>query len=74
MLEANQPRRVGRPPSQNPKVAVNLRLDRDVLDAWKATGPGWQTRINDALRAALDQLNAQLAATTVISRRVQPTP
>ena len=33
------------------KVSITLRLDPDVLDALRATGPGWQTRINDLLRA-----------------------
>lgn len=42
----------GRPKSDNPKVAVSLRLDREVVAAFKAEGPGWQTRMNDALRAA----------------------
>jgi uncharacterized protein (DUF4415 family) len=46
-------RRRGRPPLERPKQPVNLRLDADVLDAFRATGPGWQTRINEALRAAL---------------------
>lgn len=32
------------------KVAVKLRLDRDVVAAFKVDGPGWQTRINRALR------------------------
>jgi uncharacterized protein (DUF4415 family) len=40
----------GRPKSDSPKQAVNLRLDPDVLDHFRGTGPGWQTRINDALR------------------------
>jgi uncharacterized protein (DUF4415 family) len=34
------------------KVAVTLRLDREVLDRFKAGGPGWQTRINATLRKA----------------------
>ena len=42
----------GRPKAKNPKVAVSIRLDRDVVDRFKATGPGWQTRMNDALREA----------------------
>lgn len=42
----------GRPKSENPKVAVSLRLDQDVVARFKASGPGWQTRINDALRDA----------------------
>ena len=35
------------------KQAVKLRLDADVLEALRATGEGWQTRINDMLRASL---------------------
>jgi uncharacterized protein (DUF4415 family) len=34
------------------KKQVTLRLDRDVIDKFRATGPGWQARINDALKAA----------------------
>ncbi len=32
---------------------VSLRIDRDVLDHFQAGGPGWQDRINDALRKML---------------------
>lgn len=42
----------GRPKSENPKVAVSLRLDQEIVARFKATGPGWQTRMNDALRDA----------------------
>lgn len=42
----------GRPKSDNPKVAVSLRLDQEVVTRFKATGPGWQTRMNEALREA----------------------
>ncbi|MBB2165578.1 BrnA antitoxin family protein [Gluconacetobacter sp. 1b LMG 1731] len=45
--------RKGRPRSTNPKKLVSVRLDQDVLDGWRDTGPGWQGRINDALRDAL---------------------
>ncbi|WP_044561485.1 BrnA antitoxin family protein [Azospirillum sp. B4] len=45
-------RKRGRPIAANPKVKVMLRLDPDVVEAFRATGPGWQTRMNDALRAA----------------------
>jgi uncharacterized protein (DUF4415 family) len=43
----------GRPakPVDERKVATTIRLDPDLLDAFKATGDGWQTRMNDALRA-----------------------
>ena len=34
------------------KQQVTLRLDQDVLEHFQATGPGWQDRINDALRKA----------------------
>jgi uncharacterized protein (DUF4415 family) len=32
------------------KIPVSLRLSADVVDHFKATGPGWQSRIDDALR------------------------
>lgn len=44
--------RRGRPPLPNPKQAVKLRLDADVLAAYRKTGTGWQTRINADLRKA----------------------
>lgn len=34
------------------KKQVTLRLDPDVIDKFRATGPGWQARINAALKAA----------------------
>lgn len=40
----------GRPAGSGLKVATNIRLDRDLVDAFKGTGDGWQTRMNDALR------------------------
>lgn len=42
--------RRGRPLGSGSKTQVTLRLDREVLEAFKATGEGWQTRINDALK------------------------
>jgi uncharacterized protein (DUF4415 family) len=39
----------GRPRLDQPKEHVTLRLDAAVVDAFKAQGPGWQRRINDAL-------------------------
>jgi uncharacterized protein (DUF4415 family) len=44
--------RRGRPALPNPKQAVKLRLDADVLAAYRKTGDGWQTRINADLRRA----------------------
>jgi len=43
----------GRPRLERPKVALNMRVDADVMDALKASGPGWQTRVNDLLRRAI---------------------
>lgn len=40
----------GRPRSTSPKVPVSIRLDQDVIAKFKATGPGWQSRINEVLR------------------------
>jgi uncharacterized protein (DUF4415 family) len=45
--------RRGRPPlSGKPKTAITLRLDEDVVQAYRETGEGWQTRINADLRRA----------------------
>jgi uncharacterized protein (DUF4415 family) len=41
------------------KTQVALRLDADLLEALRATGDGWQTRINDMLRAFM-RLSGQL--------------
>ena len=47
------PARPGRPPTgAQPKRQVTLRLDPDVIEAFRASGPGWQSRINAALRKA----------------------
>ena len=42
----------GRPKSDNPKQVINLRVDADMLERFRAGGPGWQTRMNAALRKA----------------------
>ena len=51
----------GRPKAIATKEPVKIRLDADVLQALRATGDGWQTRINDTLRASL-QLGGRLNA------------
>jgi uncharacterized protein (DUF4415 family) len=48
---ADQP--VERPKVPNAKEQVSLRIDRDILDHFQGGGPGWQDRINDALRKAI---------------------
>ena len=40
----------GRPKAAAPKISTTIRLDPDVLERFKADGPGWQGRINAALR------------------------
>lgn len=46
-------RPIGRPPLGNaPKRQVTLRLDADMVERFRATGKGWQSRINDTLRKA----------------------
>jgi len=42
----------GRPKAAVTKTSVTLRLDPDVLARFRETGPGWQGRINEALRKA----------------------
>ena len=51
VIEAAPVRR-GRPKAAFRKVSTTIRLDPDVVDAFKADGPGWQSRINIALRKA----------------------
>ncbi|TDR80011.1 BrnA antitoxin family protein [Paludibacterium purpuratum] len=40
----------GRPKADKTKESISIRLDADVLDAFRATGEGWQSRINDILK------------------------
>lgn len=53
VLAMKRPR--GRPKAAETKVFTALRLDADLLAAFKATGKGWQTRINAALRVFLHE-------------------
>ena len=43
-------RKRGRPAGSGVKEQVAIRIDRDVLAAFRAAGPGWQTRMNEALK------------------------
>ena len=45
--------RRGRPPVDAPKKLVSLRLDQDVIERFRASGSGWQSRINAVLRKHL---------------------
>ena len=48
--------RRGRPKGSGTKELVSLRLDKDALAAFRATGPGWQVRINDTVTRAARRL------------------
>ena len=39
----------GRPLSLNPRRLISLRLPADLIERWRATGPGWQTRMAERL-------------------------
>ena len=52
LYDGNKLVRRGRPPKAATKEAVDIRLDPDVLAYFRGTGPGWQSRINAALRKA----------------------
>jgi uncharacterized protein (DUF4415 family) len=41
--------RRGRPPMDNPKQLLSLRLPPEVISGWKSSGPGWQTRMVEVL-------------------------
>jgi uncharacterized protein (DUF4415 family) len=53
-FEALARKRGQRGPQKGPtKIAISIRLSKDVIDAFKADGPGWQARMDEALRAAV---------------------
>lgn len=43
----------GRPKTGKARIAISLRLPPEVLARWKATGPGWQTRMAEKLKKAV---------------------
>ena len=49
MLARGRVNKGGRPRSPNPKRLITLRLTDDVIQRWRATGPGWQTRMAEGL-------------------------
>jgi uncharacterized protein (DUF4415 family) len=52
MLARAIKKRAGRPVSSNPRRLVSLRVPADVLARWKASGPGWQTRMSKVIERA----------------------
>ncbi len=51
--QAEAAKRRGRPAGSGNKVSTTIRFDAEVLAAFKAMGSGWQTRMNDVLKAWL---------------------
>jgi uncharacterized protein (DUF4415 family) len=51
-VKDNEIKAIVRPSFGQPKKHVTLRLDVDVVEHYRACGPGWHTRINDVLRKA----------------------
>jgi uncharacterized protein (DUF4415 family) len=43
----------GRPKTGTARVAISLRLPPEILERWRATGPGWQTRMVEKLKRAV---------------------
>lgn len=52
------PKPIGRPKAQRTKIPVTMRLDPDVLAYFKASGPGWQTRMGQVLAKAAGKKSA----------------
>ncbi len=50
MLARAKIKKRGRPLSLNSRRLISLRLPADVIERWRATGPGWQTRMAERLR------------------------
>jgi uncharacterized protein (DUF4415 family) len=53
IAEAIDRKLAGRPKSETPKQAISIRLDAEVIARFRATGDGWQSRMNEALRKAV---------------------
>jgi len=64
--------RRSRGPQRTPtKRAISLRVDPDVLEAYRATGKGWQARMHDTLAAHAPRRRAKAARTSTAKRRVR---
>jgi len=63
-----------RGPQQRPtKELISLRVDRDVVAAYRATGSGWQTRANEALRVFAKKSGLVARVASAFRRRSTPT-
>jgi uncharacterized protein (DUF4415 family) len=43
----------GRPAVESPRQQISIRLDQEVIEGFKKTGKGWQSKVNDVLRKHL---------------------
>jgi uncharacterized protein (DUF4415 family) len=48
--EMLMPKKRGRPVAEKTKTPINIRLDHEIVDAFKNSGAGWQTKINEVLK------------------------
>ena len=53
MIARGKVNKGGRPRSENPRRLISIRLPEDVILKWRATGPGWQTRMAEKLARVL---------------------
>lgn len=51
----------GRPPAENRKRLVSVRYSEDVLEYFRSTGPGWQSRMNRVLEEYVERRRARQA-------------
>ena len=51
----------GRPKLERPKEKVTIRLSADLMDYYRGSGPGWQTRLNNDLQRLLNKRRGMLA-------------
>lgn len=63
----------GRPKSAAPKQLTSLRLDPEVIAAFRASGPGWQTQINEVLKAYIRRRRAMRGLRTLLKREAEAT-
>ena len=69
MLDRARVNKGGRPFSANPRKLISLRLPIDVIERWKATGPGWQTRMAERLTKKPNSSSSGRVASSAGRRR-----
>ncbi|MGE3510897.1 MAG: BrnA antitoxin family protein [Vicinamibacterales bacterium] len=75
VVEAIRRYRGQRGPQKAPtKELISIRVDRDVAEALRATGSGWQTRANEALRAYTKRTGLRRASSTKRAKAKRKTP